>query len=262
MIDFYLKKNFCDCWDNMLSLLVGNVTLLIYILTTWFLINAFSSANMGLGLILATVATGGFMVLLFGYAHCAAIISDFGSPSIGLFFTSILKKAKEGFLFGLLLGILIIGCFFGIPMYFSMHSFIGTMLGLFLFWVEVITLLALQWFIPVMFLMNNSFKKTLKKCFILFFDNPGFTLFMALYTIVLLTASTVLVFLMPSFTGITLAQINALRLRLYKYDWIEQHPELTSRKDQKNIPWKALLQQDKETLGPRNIRSFIFPWKD
>ena len=85
---------------------------------------------------------------------------------------------------------------------------------------------------------------------------------MALYTIVLLTASTVLVFLMPSFTGITLAQINALRLRLYKYDWIEQHPELTSRKDQKNIPWKALLQQDKETLGPRNIRSFIFPWKD
>ena len=110
--------------------------------------------------------------------------------------------------------------------------------------------------------MHNDFKKCLKKSFIIFFDNAGFSVFMLLYNTVLLAMSVFLFFLLPSAAGITLALTNALRLRLYKYDWLENHPELKTRKEQKNIPWDELLQNDKDMVGHRSFKSFIFPWKE
>ena len=67
---------------------------------------------------------------------------------------------------------------------------------------------------------------------------------------------------MPSLAGISINKANALRLRLYKYDYLEKHPELTTKRDRKEIPWDELIQEDRDTLGPRKLRSFLFPWKD
>ena len=50
--------------------------------------------------------------------------------------------------------------------------------------------------------------------------------------------------------------------RLYKYDYLEEHPELTTKKERRHIPWEELIYEDRETLGPRKLKSFIFPWKD
>ena len=44
--------------------------------------------------------------------------------------------------------------------------------------------------------------------------------------------------------------------------YLEEHPELTTKKERKNIPWEELIYEDRETLGPRKLRSFLFPWKD
>ena len=75
-------------------------------------------------------------------------------------------------------------------------------------------------------------------------------------------ALTIITFgLIPGLNGINLTCTNALRLLLYKYDWIEVNPTLT-RKEQKDVPWDDLLVNDRRTLGPRTLRSFIFPWKD
>jgi hypothetical protein len=56
--------------------------------------------------------------------------------------------------------------------------------------------------------------------------------------------------------------VNALRLRLYKYDYLEAHPEIKTAKERRIIPWDELIQEDKDALGPRSFKSFIFPWKE
>ena len=66
----------------------------------------------------------------------------------------------------------------------------------------------------------------------------------------------------PSYAGIILARTNALRLRLYKYDYLEQHPELESPRQRKNIPWEELIYEDRETLGPHKLKTIFFPWKN
>lgn len=93
-------------------------------------------------------------------------------------------------------------------------------------------------------------------------DNTAFSIGFAFYNLILILLSVLFIGFIPSVTGITLAKVNALRLRLYKYDYLELHPELKTKHERKNVPWEELLYEDKETLGPRKFRSFIFPWKD
>ena len=138
------------------------------------------------------------------------------------------------------------------------YAFIGAVI----LWLDVFVLLALQWFIPIRSLMKNNLKKCLKKSFIILFDNTGFTIMIALYNFVLLILSIFFIGLVPAMTGILISCTNALRLRLYKYDYLEEHPELTTKKERKNIPWEELIYEDRETLGPRKLKSFLFPWKD
>ena len=109
--------------------------------------------------------------------------------------------------------------------------------------------------------MNNDLKKSIKKSFIIFFDNPGFSLFMFLYTIFLVVLSIALFMIAPSFCGIVLAHTNGLRLRLYKYDWLETHPD-ASPAEKKHIPWQELVAEDRDNVGPRTLKNFIFPWKE
>ena len=84
---------------------------------------------------------------------------------------------------------------------------------------------------------------------------------MAIYNLVLIALSIFFIGLIPSMAGISIGNTNALRIRLYKYDYLEEHPEITGRQ-RKKIPWEELIYEDRETLGPRTFRSFLFPWKD
>ena len=93
------------------------------------------------------------------------------------------------------------------------------------------------------------------------FDNTNFSFFMFVYSLVIFVLSGILLFFVPGLSGILINYNNALRLRLYKYDWLEEHPEITGKQAQKMIPWKKLIAEDEEALGPRNIRNFLFPWK-
>jgi putative membrane protein len=68
-------------------------------------------------------------------------------------------------------------------------------------------------------------------------------------------------FIAPGVSGVILAYNNALRLRMYKYDWLETQSGLSRKDARRRIPWDELLAEDKETLGPRDFKSFIFPWK-
>jgi hypothetical protein len=79
-----------------------------------------------------------------------------------------------------------------------------------------------------------------------------------IHNILGLLLSILLAFLFPGPAGVILYLDEALRLRLLKYNWLEENPQANRRK----IPWDALLIEERERTGTRTFRNFIFPWKD
>ena len=64
--------------------------------------------------------------------------------------------------------------------------------------------------------------------------------------------------LLPGIATIMLWWNIAFKLRLYKYDWLEQNPGANRRR----VPWDALLVEDRERVGKRTLKGMIFPWKE
>ena len=258
---FFIKKNFYDGWDNMLSLIVINLVIMTVSLGLLSLIYALQQS---VPLVIALIILFGIVISILTLAsgEVASSAANFGSAHIADFFRAIPSCIVDGIRFGLILSVVGTAAYVCIPFYFAQKTLPTMFIGSMFVWLVVFTLLSLQWFVAIRSLMHNDFKKCLKKCFIVFFDNIWFSLFTVVYNFFLLALSVFLFGLLPSVAGITLAQVNALRLRLYKYDYYEAHPELKTPKEKRYIPWDELLQNDKETLGPRSFKSLIFPWKE
>ena len=264
MFGFIIKKNFCDGWDNLLSLLLSNLVFLFSGLGMVILNGLASKSESQIVLFIALIFGVVFLsVLAFAYSDTAAHIANFDGIHILDFFKAIPGALKDGALFGLMNVAVFFISSFSIRYYIvESGNLIGFALGCAIFWVDFFYLLAMQWFIPIRALMKNDFKKCLKKCFLILFDNTGFSLAMALYNLIQLALSVVCIGFFPSMAGMLISNTNALRILLYKYDYLEEHPELTSKKQRHQIPWDDLLAEDRDILGPRNLRSFLFPWKD
>lgn len=260
---FYIKKNFCDGWDNMFSLVIVNAVFIVPVagLMALLLTALYSGAQAFFFLFLFL-----FSVIVntasLSFTPCAAKAADFSGFHIKDCLTSIPRNIKDGVLLGTITTFLFIVVRVCVPFYFARQSIFGAAIGILFLWLCLFVVLSLQWFTAVSALLPGAFTKRLKKCFILFFDNSLFSVFLCVYTLLLFCISFIFFGLLPSVSGITLAKVNALRLRLYKYDYLDAHPEYTSKNDRKIIPWDSLLKEDKEALGPRTFKSFIFPWKE
>ena len=262
MFGFFIKKTFFDGWDNLFNLVLVNIVCLLSALLLGGLIAIFYSFPLILSvLILLTCVV--FAVFSVAYGNVAADIANFKGVHIGDFFKAIPSSFKDGSLFGLVCGFLGIISLVAMRYYIQeIHSIIGFLLAAFLFWIDVVIFLSFQWFVAIRSLMHNDFRKCLKKCFLIFFDNTGFSILMGIYTLICFLLSFFCVGFVPSLSGIVLAQTNALRLRLYKYDYLEQHPELENTAQRKKIPWEELIYDDRETLGPHKLKQIFFPWKN
>lgn len=262
MFLFLIKKNFCDGWDNLFSLVVVNVVFLFAGLGL-LLLNVATSVHpllVVLGMIVSFIVVS---ILIFAYGDSAAEIADFGSPSIKDFFTAIPGVLKDASLFGLIYSLVIALSGFSMKYYFfESGTMVGYCMGAAIAWFDIFFVLSMQWFVPIRSLMHNNFKKCFKKSFIIFFDNTAFSIGMAIYNLILVVFSIACIGFFPSMAGITIADTNALRLRLYKYDYLEEHPELTTKRQRSKIPWEELIYDDRQTLGPRKLKSFFFPWKE
>ena len=264
MFGFIIKKNFCDGWDNLYSLVLTNFVFFI-VGAGLFLLNGLVAKTDYAILFIITLILSILIlsVLIFAYSDTAAHIANFDGIRLLDYFKAIPGAIKDGVLFGLMNIIVFFISGFSIKYYiFETQSLFGFALGCTIFWLDVLYLLAMQWFIPIRALMKNNFKKCLKKSFIILFDNTGFSLLMAFYNLILFVLSIACIGFFPSMSGLLISGTNALRVLLYKYDYLEEHPELKTRRERRNIPWDDLLSQDREILGPRPIRSFLFPWKE
>lgn len=260
MILFYLKKSFYDGWDNLFTLLIQNVIMYVVIIGGYLLVG--TVVDYPIVAIPLLVVTGVLLsVLMFAVSACSVKMVNYKAPPIKEVFLNIPRVWKEAVLFALLVMLILFISFTIVPFYLRMGNFLGLVLAAVIFWITLVSMLALQWFIPLYSQLGGGFRKTIKKSFILFFDNTFFTIFLALYSFVIFVFSVVLIFLVPGISGVILAHNNALKLRMYKYDWLEEHPEIPIKGARKHIPWDELVAGDNETLGPRTLRNFIFPWK-
>jgi hypothetical protein len=261
MIGFFIKKAFFDLWDNLFKVVLINLGFIVSLVIPVFLPGLLDPVPA-----LSLIVFFAGLLWCFVYLAAAALslkkVSDYGFFGFGDFF----RNLKAGWPAGILMGLLALGLWalaiWVIPFYLSMNSLIGLLLGALIFWTLVIACLALQFFFPIRARLDTKLSKIFKKCFIVFFDNPGFCIFSFFYNLLALGLSAVLAFLFPGPAGILLHLDEALRLRLLKYDWLEANPVEGGAVKRRKIPWDALLIEERERTGSRSFRNFIFPWKD
>lgn len=273
MFSFIVKKTFYDVWDNLLTVVVVNLlTLLlglsIYIGCSKLITNLKTVGNTSLGG-LALFALFLFIAFLFlsivnfSFGELASEITNYNGIKLKAFFTTIPSVFKDALLFSLLCTALTVVSIFCFDFYFlKMQSIFGFLVGSLLIWIDIFVIFSFQWFIPIRSLMKNNFKKCLKKSFLIFFDNTAFSFGIGLHNLIMGIVSVFLLGTLPSFAGLMIFKTNALKLRLYKYDYLEEHPELTTRAERRAIPWEELIYDDKEIVGSRTLKNLIFPWKD
>jgi hypothetical protein len=257
MIGFFIKKAFFDGWDHLFSLILLNVGFVL-VLSLGMVLPASLSLPDWAGMIIGVVALAAGTVWWSACVFSLKGVSDFGSFSFRDMLASIKEALAPGLQVGavLALGWLVVSV--GLPFYFSTGGIFGALAAGVIFWCAIILLLALQYYIPLRARLGGGLRKNLRKSFVMFFDNPGFSFFLFLYSAITLVLSFFVALLLPGFAGVALAQNVALRLRLYKYDWLEANPEAK----RSAVPWEELLEEDRELVGKRTLKGMFFPWKE
>jgi hypothetical protein len=258
MIGFLLKKNFFDLWDNMLRIVLINLGFIASLSIPVFLPPLIPIPALSMTLLAAGV------LWCFVYLAAAALslkaVSDYKTFGFAGFFQNLRESWPAGLFLGAAALLIWTMAWFIIPFYLSMNSLFGLFLAAVIFWTMLLLLGSLQFFFAVRARLDTKLIKVFKKCFIIFFDNPGFSVFSLLHNVVMLVLSVLLAFLFPGPAGILLYLDEALRLRLLKYDWLEVNAEPAAKR--RNIPWDIILIEEREKTGSRSFRSFFFPWKD
>jgi len=263
MIGFLVKKTFFDVWDNMIRVILLNLGFILSLAIPIILPGYIPIPVLAL----ATAIIGGIWCFIYLAAAALSLktISDYGVFHFADFWANLKAGWQAGVIMALIVLLFLAAIKIIIPFYLQMNSLVGLLLAAVVFWALVLALVAFQFFFAIRARLSTKPLKIIKKCFILFFDNPGFAIFTLLYTMVTLVISVVFAFLIPGPAGTLLFLDEALRLRLMKYDWLEANPPAEGspkRRLRRAIPWDVILIEEREKAGSRTLRNFIFPWKD
>jgi len=256
MFGFLVKKAFFDLWDNLIRIVILNLGFILLLAAFVYFPLLFKGspplffAFLGLSLALLSVYAG--LV-----SWVAGQLADYRKPEPREMLEALKVTWPTSLLFAALNLLLVFLLSVAFPVYGQLKSFVGPLASSFLFWVLIFWVLAAQFFFPIQSRLDRRFLKMLKKSFLLFLDNPLFTFGLFLGSLLIFALSAFTAFLLPGITAILLWQNVALKLRLYKYDHLEAHPE-----DRRRIPWDALLVEDRERVGKRTLKGMIFPWKE
>ncbi|MEM5948875.1 hypothetical protein WKV44_10015 [Spirochaetia bacterium 38H-sp] len=258
MIRFLIKKAFFDTWDNLIQAALINLGAVLII--AGFLGLGKLALSLGEVMLPLTLAAGIIVFFVYGgfMALTAKDIAFYGQPSFKNFFSYIAKTWKASIFYALMVILIFYTWIFLLPFYNSIGGAIGFVATIVLLWVIFGFVLISPWFFPVASQLDTKPIKILKKSFLLALDNPGFTLFLFFSSIITFILSLFTALLFPGFTGMLIWQQDALKLRMYKYEYLEENKNANRKK----IPWDALIAEDRERVGKRTLRGMIFPWKD
>jgi hypothetical protein len=256
MIGFLIKKTFFDLWDHLFVVVLFNLGFIASFAVP-VLLAPLLSFNTALSMGVLFIGIVWCFIYATTVTRCVMKFSDYGRFDFGDFLQSIKPSIPAGISGGVLGFFLFLLLTIIIPFYLNLESILGIFFSAIIFWMLVIGVLSLQFFITVTARLDSNVLKAAKKCFLIFFDNTGFSIFSFFHNLVLLVVSALTAFLIPGPAGILLYMDEALRLRLLKYDWLEAHPN-----EGRRIPWDALLIDERDKTGTRSFKNFIFPWKD
>lgn len=257
MIGFFIKKSFFDGWDNFLQLVLQNLLYTALLIASIALLYYLGTSEVVFYLLIA-LSLLVYSLLCGGTAEVTKNYSCYISETWKPFIKGIKRNIGHSLFFFLVLMVLFFLVSFTIPFYSSFDSIVGLILSVVLFWVLIFFLFALPYYFPLMtHFPGDKPLKTMKKCFIVSFDNPGITLFLLLHIIIDSVLSVITAGLVPGICGIMLSESDMMKLLMKKYDWLDDNPD----KSRKDIEWDELLEEEKETVGPRSLKGMIFPWK-
>jgi protein-S-isoprenylcysteine O-methyltransferase Ste14 len=257
MISFFIHKAFFDGWDNLFKLAALNVGFLL-VSGVFILGPDIVGASLPfilLGFLLTIAATG---IWWSACVHALSKVADYQDPGMQDFRRALRDGLVPGLQFSAMAAVLVIILAVAFPFYLGRSDVLSIVALGVIFWSTLGAMLTLQYFLPLQARLGGGFRKNLRKSFYLMMDNPLFSLFLLVYNALVLAISMFLAFLVPGPAALALNLNVAVKLRLYKYDWLEANPESRGRK----IPWLELLAEDKERVGKRTLKGMIFPWKD
>lgn len=254
-----LKKSFFDAWDNLGIIIIANLSLLFTIVPGLILIFRLMDIHRAAGWLSSFFIIAIAVIALGTVSSLMSELADYRRISWRDIPAAARKtwSASLGFTV-ILIGYLLISSM-GISYYSMFDSLLGIAAKAMLIWISFGIYLISLWFFAVRNRLSGGFFKSLKKCSLLMLDNTGFSLFSGLVIIpiqLLLWPLTAFTAFGPA--GIQLHYNTALRLLMYKYDWLEEHPQAKKR----DIPWDELLVDEKERVGSRTLKGMIFPWKE
>ncbi len=257
MLLFFIKKAFFDAWDNILTLALINLGFIIVLFPVFYIpwilseIPILSVIVLCLGILLFSLYAG-------AASRLTGALADYKSVTFRDFLDALRDSLADSLLLGIITIIQVITVVLIIPFYFQVGGILGLASVSTLFWVSVCWLLAGQYYLPVAQRLRQTAFGTVKKSLLLLMDNLSFSIFMGLGSLFLLLVSGITVLLVPGISAILLWHQVGTRLRLYKYDYLENHPEAKRNE----IPWETLLSDERRNTGPRSVKGMIFPWKE
>ena len=257
MFGFLIKKTFFDMWDNLIRIVILNLGFLIPLAGLAYSFDFFFRGQF----ILAWILLVPSLAVLFTYSGVVSAltsaIADYTKPEFKDFLPALKTTCPTSLLFALVNTVLVILFQSAFLVYGQIQSFIGPLASSFLFWVLIFWLLAIQYFFSIQSRLDRKFGKIIKKMFLLLLDNPLFSIGLLIGTLLISVVSVFTALLLPGIASVFLWWNVALKLRLYKYDYLEENPE-----SRRNIPWDAILTEDRERVGKRTLKGMIFPWKE
>jgi hypothetical protein len=269
MTIFLLKKTFFDLWDNLFRIMILNLGFLLS-LSLVFVVPPLFSHFPAAGMVFLFMLIFWLFVYLCAASAALKEVSDYRSMSLRDFAANVQKALMPALFLFTLSGLIFFLVRLSIPVYFRFGSLAGMTAAFFYLWLCFMFFGMLQFYPAIYFRLGRHtpgstpglLVESLKKCAVIFFDNPLFCIF----SLALNTIFVVLIIPCPCWSLLLLDE--GLRLRLLKYDWLEGQKKLSGTgegggpaKSRSPIPWDELLAEEREKTGNRSWRDFLFPWK-
>lgn len=258
MLLFMVKKAFFDMWDHFLAVVIMNLGFIVLLTVPLLLPSVL--VELSVFAAIGSQIVGGLLSFVYAGAISMATrdIANYERPEFRKVYEYLKETWKSSLVLGLIWAAIVLVLVIGVPVYANMGNLLGLAAIVFLFWAVVIWTLASQFFFPIRAQLDTKIGKIIRKSFIIFFDNTVFALIVGIGSLVVTAGSVFTALLIPGLTGLLIWHQVALKLRLMKYDYLEENPEANRKK----IPWDALLIDEKERVGKRTLRGMIFPWKE
>ncbi|MDR2181652.1 MAG: hypothetical protein LBN92_03120 [Treponema sp.] len=262
MIPFLIKKTCFDLWDHLFGMLFLNLAFIALVSLAFMLPPLPAHAASGAVIFLVLLLL--MLLHLCASARCLTLASDYRAFGFTDYAAALKPAIKPALVLALAGAAGAWVSLIGIPFYLGQGNVAGTAGAFFCAWLLLFGAAALQFFPALYFRLEKRPFHAVKKCFLVFFDNPLF----CLASLAVTAPLGVLPLSSPSFPLLYLDE--ALRILLLKYEWLEARRGEAAAEERlpfakaprrRKIPWKEILAEEEEKTGVRTWRDFVFPWR-